>query len=62
MLAQARTMTAILGALLCLSIFLISNQFFGPIGGLISESLAVLDPNLLAHDALVTSDTAATLF
>jgi hypothetical protein len=61
-LVQARAMTAIISAALCLLIFFCSHQLFGTLGGLISEALAVLDPNLLAHGALVTSDTAAAFF
>src|SRR5438132_493956 len=56
-------MMAVVGAGLCLLIFFCSNRLFGAIGGLISELLAVFDPNLLAHSALVTADvTAALLF
>src|SRR5205807_2378416 len=58
-----RSMMAVVGAGLCLLIFFCSNRLFGAIGGLISELLAVFDPNLLAHSALVTADvTAALLF
>jgi len=35
---------------------------FGAIGGLISELLAVFDPNLLAHSALITADVTAAFF
>jgi hypothetical protein len=62
LLLQARTMTAMISAALCLLIFFCSRQLFGTVGGLISEALAVFDPNLLAHGALVTSDTAAAFF
>ena len=56
---QGRSMIAVLGAGLCLLIFFCSNRLFGPLGGLISELLAVFDPNLLAHSALITVDVAA---
>src|SRR5204863_290071 len=56
---QGRSMMAILGAGLCLLIFFCSNRLFRLFGGLISELLAVFDPNLLAHSALVTSDVTA---
>ena len=59
---QGRSMMAVLGASLCLLIFFCSNRLFGPLGGLISELLAVFDPNLLAHSALVTSDVTAAFF
>src|SRR5437016_7672967 len=57
-----RSMMAVVGAGLCLLIFFCSNRLFGVIGGLISELLAVFDPNLLAHSALVTADIAAAFF
>ncbi|PYM10480.1 MAG: hypothetical protein DMF15_01955 [Verrucomicrobia bacterium] len=57
-----RSMMAVVGASLCLLIFFCSNRLFGAIGGLISELLAVFDPNLLAHSALVTADIAAAFF
>jgi len=63
LLFPARAMNAIVSAALCLLIFFCSRQLFGIGGGLISEVIAVFDPNLLAHGALVTSDTmAAFLF
>jgi hypothetical protein len=46
---QGRSMMVIVGAGLCLLIFFCSARLFGPVGGLISELLAVFDPNLLAH-------------
>jgi hypothetical protein len=57
-----RSMMAVVGAGLCLLIFFCSNRLFGAIGGLISELLAVFDPNLLAHSALITADVAAAFF
>jgi 4-amino-4-deoxy-L-arabinose transferase-like glycosyltransferase len=62
MVLEGRSMMAIVGAGLCLLIFFCSNRLFGPFGGLISELLAVFDPNLLAHSALVTSDVTAAFF
>jgi Dolichyl-phosphate-mannose-protein mannosyltransferase len=59
---QGRSMMVIVGAGLCLLIFFCSARLFGPVGGLISELLAVFDPNLLAHSALITSDVAAAFF
>lgn len=62
MLLHGRVMMSILSASLCLVIFFIGQKLFGPIGGLISETLAVFDPNLLGHGALVVSDVPAALF
>ena len=59
---QGRSMMAIVGAGLCLLIFFCSTRLFGPVGGLISELLAVFDPNLLAHSALITTDVTAAFF
>ena len=56
-------MMSIFSAALCLVIFLCALKLFGPIGGLISETLAVFDPNLLSRiGALVASDIPAALF
>ena len=57
-----RSMMAVVGASLCLLIFFCSSRLFGAIGGLISELLAVFDPNLLAHSPLITVDIAAAFF
>src|SRR5438105_5733250 len=57
-----RRMIGVVGAGLCLLIFFCSNRLFGAIGGLISELLAVFDPNLLAHSALITADVTAAFF
>ena len=62
LLLQSRAMMAAFSVGLCLLIFFCSKHFFGTLGGLISELVAVLDPNLLAHGALVTSDVAAAFF
>jgi hypothetical protein len=62
MLQQGRVMMAMVGAALCLLIYRCSRDLFGAIGGLLSEMMAVLDPTLLAHTALVTSDVMAAFF
>jgi len=62
MLQRGRIMMALFSAALCLLIYRCSREFFGPIGGLLSEIVAAFDPTMLAHGALVTSDIAATLF
>jgi len=62
MLQRGRIMMALFSAALCLLIYRCSREFFGPIGGLLSEIVAAFDPTMLAHGALVTSDIAATFF
>jgi hypothetical protein len=62
MLYQGRCMMALFGGALCLLIYRCSRQFFGPLGGLLSEALAVFDPTVLAHGALVTSDITVAFF
>src|SRR4030095_13352041 len=57
-----RSMMAVVGAGFWFLIFFCSNRLFGPIGGLTSELLAVFDPNLLAHSALITADVTAAFF
>lgn len=39
-----------------------SRQLFGPVAGMLSLLLYVLNPSILANGALMTSDTAAALF
>ncbi len=51
-------LTLLLGALL----FRWGQQMMGPIVGLLSMTLILLDPNILAHGRLVTSDISLTLF
>ncbi len=62
LLLQGRIMMSAFSGGLCLLIFFCARRLFGTAGGLISELIAVFDPNLLAHGALVTSDTAAAFF
>jgi len=62
MLLRARTMIAVLGVLLGLVIWRVSTSCFGRAGGLLSLALFALDPTMLAHGRLVTSDLAAALF
>ncbi len=62
MLQPARLMMSLFGAGLCLLIFAWTRSLFGTVAGLISETLMVFDPNMLAHGALVTSDVAAAFF
>lgn len=58
-LLQGRIMMSAFSAALCLVIFFCGQKLFGIMGGFISETIAVFDPNLLAHGALATSDVAA---
>lgn len=62
MLLVSRVAMSALSAALCLLIFFCARHFFGIVGGLISETFAVFDPNLLAHGSLVTADVAAAFF
>jgi 4-amino-4-deoxy-L-arabinose transferase-like glycosyltransferase len=62
MLMRARMMIALFSAGACVLIYFWSKALFGPIGGLLSATLAALSPTMLAHGALVTSDMAAALF
>jgi hypothetical protein len=61
-LLQGRLMMSLFGAALCLVVFGWARSLFGIVGGLISEALMALDPNMLAHGALATSDVAAAFF
>lgn len=56
--AAAGVFAVALGAM----VWLWSRRLFGPAGGMISLLLYVLNPNVLAHGALMTSDLAGTLF
>jgi Dolichyl-phosphate-mannose-protein mannosyltransferase len=62
MLTHARIMMSMFGAALCLLIYRCSREFFGISGGLLAETVAAFDPNLLANSALVASDIPATFF
>jgi hypothetical protein len=61
MLRQARFMISLLGAALGALVFAWSRRLFGDAGGLLSLSMFVLCPNMLAHGSLVTADMAAAL-
>jgi hypothetical protein len=61
MLFQGRIMISLLGATLGGLIFLWSAKLFGALGGLVSLSLFIFCPNMLAHGALVTADMAGAL-
>jgi hypothetical protein len=60
-LFQARAMNTLLGAGVVLLVAWWSWHLFGPIGSLIAACFCALDPTMLAHSALATSDMAMTL-
>jgi dolichyl-phosphate-mannose-protein mannosyltransferase len=62
LLSQGRAMAGLLGAGVCLTVFLWSRRLFGLRGAFVSLALAVFCPALLAHGALMTSDACLTLF
>ncbi len=62
MLLKGRAFTALLSVALGLIVYFWSRRLFGPIGGVISLSLYIFNPTMLANGSLVTSDMAAALF
>jgi hypothetical protein len=62
LLRRARTVVVGLGAVLVVLIFLWAREVFGTAGGVFAATLAALDPNLLAHGTLATTDLGFTLF
>ncbi|MCC7408505.1 MAG: glycosyltransferase family 39 protein [Phycisphaeraceae bacterium] len=61
MLFRARLMVVLLGVVLGVCVYTFSGRLFGPAGGLISLGLYALNPTILAHTTLTTSDAAAAL-
>jgi len=61
MIWLARIAMIPIALLLCWAIYVWSRQLFGVRGGLVSLTLAVFSPGILAHGRLVTSDTSAAL-
>jgi len=57
----ARWMVVPFGALLALLVYLWSRELFGAAGGLLSLTLFVFEPSLVAHSALVTTDVPIAL-
>lgn len=53
---RGRFMMALLGVLLCLTVFFLSRQRFGVWGGWISLAACMLSPTVLAHSRIMTSD------
>jgi len=62
MLFRARMAAASLTLLLALLVFLAGREMFGAGAGILALALLVFDPNLLAHGALVTTDTGLSCF
>ena len=62
LLWRARLVVVVLGALLVLTIFHWTRQAFGTGGALVAATGAALDPNLLAHGTLATTDLGFVLF
>jgi hypothetical protein len=62
MTRYGRAAVALLAVVLGAVVWAWSRQLFGPVGGMLSLFLYVLNPSILANGALMTSDTAAALF
>jgi hypothetical protein len=62
MLMAGRGMIALFSAAAGLLVFCWARRLFGNGGGFLALTFYALDPNLLAHAALATSDAAAVLF
>ncbi|MFI5336544.1 MAG: ArnT family glycosyltransferase [Opitutales bacterium] len=62
LLMAARAMVTVFSMGTGLLIFLWARRLWGTAGGGLALGLYALDPNVLAHAALVTSDAAATFF
>lgn len=61
LVARARSFVAIFGVALLLLVYAWARRLFGPIGGMLALVAGAFDPTLLAHGALLTSDTAMAL-
>lgn len=62
MLMRARTMTLVFSVGTGLLVFFWSRRLFGLAAGLLALALCALEPVMLAHGALATSDAAAAFF
>jgi len=62
MLLRGRAVMALLAVALGLLVYRWSARLFGPLGGVVSLLLFVLDPTVLANGPLMTSDMAGALF
>lgn len=61
-LFRARAFAAVLTVLLALTVFLAARRMFENTAALIAVTLLVLEPTILAHGALVTTDVAMSCF
>jgi hypothetical protein len=61
-LLLSRLPMLLLSILLAVALFRWGRDLFGPRGALLSVALYVLDPTVLAHSCLVTTDLGLTLF
>ena len=59
---EMRASAELLALGLCLFVFLAVREWFGDTTGLVALALAVFDPNVLAHSALVTTDIGVSCF
>ncbi|HEY7161890.1 MAG TPA: glycosyltransferase family 39 protein [Acidobacteriota bacterium] len=64
MIFYSRLPTILMGMALLAAIYSWTSKLFGPVAGLFSLALAALEPNLIAHSSLATTDlyTAAMIF
>jgi len=58
----ARLPIIALGLMLAALVFRWANERFGPWGGLLAAALCALDPNILAHERLSTTDVGGAFF
>lgn len=61
LLAGRVFMLSVAGLGLCLAVYLCARRRWGPVGGLVSLTLACFSPDLLAHGGLITSDATFSL-
>lgn len=61
-LRRGRAMMALVAVTLAALVWLGSRRLFGPVGGMISLLLCVLNPTILANGPLMTADTLVALF
>lgn len=59
---RARMSASVFAVLLALLVFFTAREMFGPLAGYLALILIVFEPNLLAHGAMVTTDTGAACF
>jgi hypothetical protein len=59
---RMRLMAGLLAVALSLLVFYVTREWFGTTAALVALTLAVFEPNILAHSGLVTTDLGAALF